>query len=141
MVNQVNYSNTKNTSVKFQFMADVELGVPSRQCRNFGICRVHPIGGANLENRQLEVLNKKCTKRNPIGGVVSVMESGNVEICFLKHHIDEMSYHKYFISGKFKVEEDFYFSKSANSEEEFTIKKGSYPLTIGKTLITILFTV
>jgi len=140
MTQQTNLLNT-TVLVRFQFLAEVELGVPSKKCKNFGICRIYPLGKfKTLGDGASSFVIGKCERKGPIGGVVSVMEDNSVEISFLKHYIKLLNQQEHFSMGKFRVEEDFYFRSEEMPDFNFQIKKGEYPFKIDKALITILFT-
>jgi len=126
----------KLPAIKLQFMAGIELGVPSKDCKNFGICRITPVGKTNaLPNRSKE----ECGCGDQCRGVVTVLESNEVEICFLRKTINSADYSKYFMSGYFLVEEDHSFPDENNLPEQIQIFKGEYPVSIDASLIRVVF--
>lgn len=145
-------ANNFNTAsaIKSQFLAEVEFGVPSKKCRNFGICRISPVGkykmnhpGASLEKPKECACdkNKSCTALCScrIEGIVSLFEDGKVEMCFLRSGIDDTDFTKHFGSGSFMVEEDYVFLGEEPVNVNFEIKKGTYSVVLNKTLIKVFF--
>ncbi len=130
----------KNASVKFQFIADVEFGVPSRNCRNFGICRINPTKNSkSLSSQTIDDQCKGCKKDKHVKSVISIMNNDVVEISFLKFYINELDYYNHFNTGKFIVEEDFDFSMEGKPTISFKIKKGLYSVKLNETFITVVF--
>ena len=129
-----------NESIKIQFVAEVELGVPSKKCKNFGICRIFPRSRFLIQEEQdASIQLDDCPHKKLLEGVVTVLQNDQVEICFLRNFIDELTLHNHFGSGKFKVEEDFHFSKAGTTKVNFVIKKGVYKIKMNQSLVTILF--
>ena len=119
----------KSIAIKAQFVAEVEFGIPSKNCKNFGICRIHPIGSTqNL-----------CTCSHSGVFAVITVYSDYAELDFLRHSISPESYSKYFSSGKFLVQEDFEYSEMENERTHFSICKGEYYVVENNSMIKVLF--
>ena len=125
----------KFAAIKLQFFAGIELGVPSKDCRNFGICRITPVG--ELES-PADRLGKRCGC-NQCKGVITVLENNDVEISFLRKTITASDYNKYFVSGYFLVDEDHSFPGENGEPDQIQIQKGKYPVSIDTSLIKIAF--
>ena len=119
-------------AIKMQFFAGVELGVPSKKCKNFGICRITPIG--MLEEAIFES-NCKCQCK----GILTLLEDDTIELYFLKRSINPADLKKHFSSGKFWVEEDFFFNFPKDDIYSFRIKSGVYPVTVSNSLVQVKF--
>ena len=105
-------------------MGHVEFGVLSKNCRNFGICKIIPMNG-NGDN-PLE----------RITAIVTVFDKKTVELIFLKNTITKESYDTYFSRGKFLVQEDYVFSGNNSS---FKIKRGEYQVIFDRSFFRVFF--
>ncbi len=139
MTHQVNHIYSA-TSVKIQFIADVEFGVPSKKCRNFGICRINPIKNSNsLSSQEIDAKCGGCKKNKAVESVISILNNDVVEISFLRFYINELDHYDHFNTGRFIVEEDFDFLMEGKSIISFKIKKGLYPVKLSEAFITVVF--
>ncbi|MEO1515858.1 MAG: hypothetical protein AAFV95_12625 [Bacteroidota bacterium] len=129
-------TNGKGHSINAQFIAGVELGVPSRKCRNFGICRITPIEGLTASQWRSDKL-QSC--QAPFKGIVTVLDDQSVEIDFMKESISEENVDKYFSGTHFLMEEAFHFTYETDSDYNFSIAKGKYPIYRTGQLIKVAF--
>ena len=130
--------NFKDSPVNAQFIADVEFGVPSKNCKNFGICRINPIKDSNSLNKQeKENECEGCKNSKAVKSVISILKNGVVKISFLRFFVTELKQTNHFEKGRFIVEEDFNFSM--NEDVHFQIKKGIYAIRLSTAFITVIF--
>jgi len=125
-----------NNNIISQFITEVEFGAPSKDCRNFGICRIHVIS----KSTSIKEYNLKSCKCNHACALISFTNHQNIEMIFFKNSLSSKSIHKFFHEKYFKVEEDFYFNSSVQPKHSFSdckIKKGAYPIieTIGSYIV------
>ncbi len=117
------------SGIKTQFIAEVEFGRPSKDCRNFGICRIHPVGE----------YQKICTcSEEHTFAIVTVFDQNYVEFDFLRQSICSNDYKKFFSKGKFKVEEDFKYVQAEDDAHHFIIAKGEYYIFEDNSIIKIV---
>jgi len=107
------------------FFATVEFGVLSKNCKNYGICRLNP-------RARVQKIKKKggCKCATHIAHITYHHER-HIEMIFQKSNFKEQCRQRYFASDSFKVDEDFLtsFRLDQNSEElSISIKKGKYPI-------------
>lgn len=121
----------KSLAIETQFVAEVEFGMPSKKCNNFGICRITPIG-------QAKKVCTSCSKTNKYV-VVTVYNKDHIEMDFLRHSIDPDVYKRHFSTGKFLVEEDFMYDFVENKNHHFKVKKGSYYVIENSSMFKIVF--
>lgn len=117
----------KFLKIKHQFVAEIEFGVLSQKCKNFGICRIIPIRWEGFDPG----------KRNIT--IVTLLENQHLELIFFKHFLPSDKYQKFFSTGFFIVDEDYRFDASKNESQHFRIAKGRYPINESATMLTILF--
>ena len=81
-------------------LIEVEFGVPSRQCVNYGICRIEL---ARAPGRPRSSKCKRC------GGLAlaSAPEEGVLELAFFQSSLSQAARRRYFGQGYFLMEEDF----------------------------------
>lgn len=128
----------KYPTIKAQFMAGIELGVLSKNCKNFGICRITPIS----QVRAVRPVEKKrkgcnCQCRHSCKGIVTLLDNELVEIHFLRSSIGRASFKKYFLSGHFLIEEDFFYIDEIEAAVQFGIAKGAYPVQLVDGLVKV----
>ncbi len=121
---------TKSLSINTQFVAEVEFGMPSKKCNNYGICRINPIGQDK----------KACTcSKQDIFAVVTVFGANYTEVEFLRSSISDEHYDKFFSKGKFKVIEEYPFTAMDNKEHHFKIATGEYYVIETSSMIKVVF--
>jgi len=116
--------------IKAQFLAEVQFGMPSKKCANYGICRVVPLGTETREN-----LGTVCEKRKCLG-IITIFNQKHIEMDFLKKDISVALYRKYFEKGTFLVQEDFLYEEPLY---KISISKGDYPIIENNSLIKVIF--
>lgn len=124
---QANDLNLKYPKIKNQFLAEVEFGMPSKECRNFGICRITPIRGVVSPER----------KRSQ--AIITLLNNNHLEMDFLKAFLSKKNYEKFLAKKKFLVEEDYHYSANEDQHLNFRILKGEYFIKERSSLISIVF--
>ena len=119
---------TKNKQkIKTQFLAEVVFGRPSKDCVNFGICRIESLGAPP----------KNCNCKDQCSqGIVSIFNERYVEVDFLKSTVNDTTYQQFFANKRFIVEEEFLHKKEDCS---FYIGVGNYPIIENDSLIKVIF--
>jgi len=117
----------KGNKIKAQFLAAVVFGRPSKDCINFGICRI--------DSFAYPVSNRAC-KSADAQAVVTIFEQDYVELDFLKASLNKVAYQKFFTKKTFLIEEDF-SQKTAN--QHIYIAKGLYPIREDNSTIKVIF--
>lgn len=113
--------------IKTQFLATVEFGVLSKNCRNYGICRVQPISALN------------GVKRGDVVGIITVYDRCHLEIGFLKKYLGRINYNKYFSKNYFLIQEDYRFTEEELGVCPFTIPRGVYAIEESDSMIRVIF--
>ena len=125
-------SGKPNISKKIicQFVAEVEFGVLSNNCNNYGICSIAQVSP-----------HKKLRPEKDRGaiGVISISDQNEVEIDFFKTTIRDQTYLWFFSRDKFLVQEDFLFKAKDNDLVDFKIKRGIYQIMEGSSFIKVKF--
>lgn len=117
---------------QLEFFADVEFGNPkTKDCRNFGICRIHALVKTKYNNK------RSCKKCSTITKI-TVFNRHHVSMDFLRSNIQSCTYKKYFATNTFRIEEAYTYT-SEKEEHNFKITKGSYPIIKGKQLLKVIF--
>ena len=93
---EINMKLSIPADIKFQFTAEVEFGMPSKKCNNFGICRIHPV--AQYKE------NCNCRQGKSLA-VITIYNDDYIELDFLRYTISTSLYDKFFENGKFKIVE------------------------------------
>ncbi len=124
---QVNNLNLKYPKIKNQFLAAIEFGMPSKQCKNFGICTIAPIRGM--------VFSKKKKRK----AIVTLLDNDHLEISFTKTSISIKDYQKFLANKNFLVEEAYTFKDKENQALSFRILPGSYFINEQASLFSITF--
>lgn len=117
----------KQKKIKTQFLAEVVFGRPSKDCINFGICRISIF--------KYPTSNCVCKGANT-QAVVTIFEQNYIELDFLKASMSKTIYQKFFGRKKFIVEEDFL---KETTNQRIYIAKGIYPIRENNTLIKVIF--
>ncbi len=110
----------------FQMFMDVEFGVLSKDCRNYGICRIEEQGTIGLNDA-----NNKFRKKKGGTSIITIDSNKGIEMAFPKSNLEAKTAQKYFDKKEFLVEEDFIYSSETNPSGRslvFKIKKGKYPI-------------
>lgn len=110
-------------------MADIEIGVTSKRCRNFGICHINP--APQFDGTVPQMRDRKAL------AIVTVFHAKHVELDFLKKSMTTQTYLQFFSANHFLVEEDFTYA-STDSELFFTIHKGEYEIQESRGLIKVV---
>ena len=115
--------------IKAQFFAEVEFGILSKDCVNYGICRITTMSEKGL-----------CKKCNHSTAIITVFDENHVEFNFLKHSITTATYKKYFSRKIFIVNECYINQeKEGNEGVKFKIKKGKYTVSEDASFFKIKF--
>jgi len=122
----------KPEEIKTQFLADVEFGILSKNCRNFGICRIIPVGSIQ------QVDEKKRCKTVSIKAIITLYNKKHVELDFLKFTISPQVYQKFFRDNYFLIEETFQDNFFADLNYHCTILPGKYETIETNGLIKII---
>lgn len=112
----------------YRFLAGVEFGVPSKNCKNFGLCRLDPI------DKMITIKDSQHYIPYAALALISIQEGNNqgVDFFFLKQGMSPENEKKHFGNNFFAVEEPFtFFSKSpcdpASKSKKIVINPGIYP--------------
>jgi len=105
----------------------VVFGRPSKECVNFGICRIEAIGAIPMDCS----CKSQCSR-----AIVSVFNTSSIEIDFLKSTIDTATYQQHFANKRFIIEEEFLHKKENTT---FYIGVGNYPIIENDSLIKVIF--
>ncbi len=115
--------------IKTQFFAELEFGMPSKKCKNFGICNLNPIRWENQTDHQ---------QKGDALAIVTVFRNNYVELDFLRTSLSPAIYQKFLAQGEFLVEEDFHFTRSIEKDFHFTVRKGRYRIYENSSLIKVV---
>ena len=121
---------TTKPTIKAQFLAEVQFGMPSKNCANYGICRLVPLGTNPIEDLCTLCKKIKCL------GIITVFKHKHIEMDFLKKDISAALYKKYFAKKTFLIQEDFLYQEPLC---EIAITKGNYPIEENNSLIKVIF--
>lgn len=126
--------DSKTSNEILQAFGNVEFGMLSHKCKNFGICRIEEINGSDFNlGSQYE------GRKSGAQAILSLYPEGQVELAFTKASLRETTIKVYFRDNKFVVGEDYIFSpKSSSRLSRFMVKKGSYYVveTLGFLVVT-----
>jgi len=124
---EINQHIRTTRKIKSQFLAEVVFGRPSKDCVNFGICRIESLGAPS----------KNCNCKSQCSqGIVSIFNPTHIEIDFLKSTVNATTYQQFFANKRFIVEEKFLYQKENCS---FYIGVGNYPIIENDSLIKVIF--
>ena len=118
-----------------QLLVDVEFGVPSRQCVNYGICRIE-LAGAPPRRK-----NGKC-KQCSGWALASAPENSLLELAFLPDSISPQTRQQHFGRGYFLIEEAYALPVSLCSKlgiPAATIGCGQYRIVENGRLLIVRF--
>lgn len=111
----------KHSKIIAHFFAEVEFGVLSKNCKNYGICRIHSIDSFSVKK-------KKCAC-NSAFALIECFKHNSFKITFFKSSISSITYKKYFSNNYFKIQERYQFEFTLEHTEKTThyvINKGEY---------------
>ncbi|NRB47211.1 MAG: hypothetical protein HRU41_06020 [Saprospiraceae bacterium] len=117
------------TKIQYQMMADIEIGVPSKNCRNFGICHINPAPAFSGTVPQMQ--DRKAL------AILTVFSPKHLELDFLKQSMTTKTYVRFFSADYFLVEEDFTYS-TTDDYVSFTISRGEYEIWENGSLIKVV---
>lgn len=102
----------------------IEFGTPSKECANFGICRVQML------NKGFELKPPDTCDCKGIG-YIDKIENGLLKIIFPKIYLSQKAAGKHFGNGHFQIDEQFVlpqFLKEKLKLETAFISSGNYPI-------------
>lgn len=114
-----NINIRKVPEVKIQFLAEVQLGIQSNNCRNFGICNISPIGYEGP---------KRCCGGKSVIAVTTIFNNNRMDLDFLSSSIPLPVYWKTFSTEKFLVQEKYQFYYDREMELKVDITPGTYKI-------------
>ena len=117
------------SNIKAQFLAEIEFGMPSRKCKNYGICNINPIRSEELSQRK--------NKAKAVA-LITLYNAEHVEFDFAKAYLSSADHEKFFKKETFLVNEDYVFEQDEKIPSEFTVKKGSYKILESRTSIKVI---
>lgn len=120
-----------------RFFASVEFGVLSKNCKNYGICRLNPLGVGIQEVKK----KNGCKPANCIASVTYYNEQ-QLKLEFQESRIKPADKKKYFDSGYFIVEENFsttFCLGENHAEKHITVRKGKYRVKEAGRMLTVKF--
>ena len=116
---------SKAISHKIDFYGEVEFGVLSKNCNNFGICKISKF---NI-NYPKYLPEKKCKCKSTIAAFI-YLDNDSLEIRFLKKSMCIATARKYFSEPYFKIEENYLMvmpsQQTSINEPSYLIKTGAY---------------
>ncbi len=113
--------------ISAQFIGEITFGMPSKNCANFGICRIDIMGKEESKG--------SCTgKRSK--GIISLFCKNYLEMDFLKHSMSMETINRYFSMPTFLVLEDYAFDYE---NFQIIIPKGEYPIMESNSMIKVIF--
>ena len=117
-------------------IAEVVLGMPSRDCRNFGICKIDLVG---RNDRLNNILSKTALNKTVAG--ISVTENKVLELAFIRKLMGPTTEQRYF-SDRFLIVEPISLSANICQQlgiKQFEIKAGAYEITASNTFFIVRF--
>lgn len=114
----------KAVEKKIQFIGEVVFGIPSRNCKNFGICRISQLDMSLIKKRDC----KTCNEHTALA-LIAYLTTNDLEMFFLRSSMHTATNKKFFSEEYFRVEENYQLSVSLeNNEINYNIVKGVYPI-------------
>lgn len=120
---------TAKTKTDYRVIAGIEFGVPSKDCKNFGLCK--------LEIIDQIIRSNGATYKTPAALALILIKGEEinkaVDFFFLKQGMNPEKEEKHFGDGIFILEEDFKFSTkspcvSSSEAKIITLKAAVYPV-------------
>ena len=119
--------NIDKQMIQDQLLMEIELGTPSKNCQNYGICNMAPL----KDHISIEPGTDRKSK-----GLISIYDKNYLEIDFFRYSLNKSTYLKFFRKDFFVVEEQFQF---VNERYEFYIREGNYTIVEGRNSIMVIF--
>ena len=115
-----------------QLLLEVEFGMPSKNCQNFGICHINP---ASWNVIQADPNKQKLAK-----ALLTVYDSGILEFDFFKNSLIQEKIDLYFNRNIFVIQEDFNWKCTSTSGDfEIRIPKGEYQVFDFNSVLKVYF--
>ncbi|MEL6866764.1 MAG: hypothetical protein AAFP19_20240 [Bacteroidota bacterium] len=117
-------------------IAEVVLGMPSRDCKNFGICKIDLVG----RNDRIDNTLSKTAPNKTVAGI-SVTKSNRLELAFIRKLMRPITEQCYF-SDCFLIIEPISLPANICRQlgiEQFEIKAGAYEITASNTFFIVRF--
>ena len=118
-----------------QLLVEVEFGVPSRQCVNYGICRIEIARGRGRPK------SSGCTGCGGLA-LASAPEEGLLQLAFFRSSLGERARRRHFGQGFFLVEEAYPLPRFLYSKlglPAAAIGSGRYRVLEGKDVLIVRF--
>lgn len=118
-----------------RLLVEVEFGVPSRQCVNYGICRIE------IARARGRPKNSGCRQCGGLA-LASVPEPGQLELAFLPASLSEKTRQQHFGQGHFLVEEAYplpWLLHSSLGLPPVAIDSGRYAITESEKHLAVRF--
>jgi len=124
---QIKPTALKNANRKIEFWGEVEFGIPSKDCKNYGICRI-----SKLNNITTNFKKKACNCQHAVAKII-YWDSYVLQMQFDKSSISATAKRKYFAETYFKIEEEYPLIIPTENKHTnpicYTIQKGAYPIS------------
>lgn len=133
-----NFSYLFSKKVTFQILTSVEFGMPSKNCRNFGVCRIEAL-------KEISAFRKMAKHPNSCSTVIALLTLFNthdLELSVFKTTVSNTTEKLFFMNASFLVKEDFSFSPTLTSDlgyKKLTIPVGSYKIEHSSSCYNIHF--
>jgi len=131
---QITKLNKLDINLVTQFFAEIEFGMLSKNCKNYGICKIHYVDS-------LKFPTKRAKNDKSAVALVSMSKDNKLECIFFKPSLSKKAIGTYFAKPYFLMEEDFKLilpePLKVEQKIEYTIKKGHYYIssTIGSYIV------
>lgn len=103
--------------IKGQTLVEIEFGVLSKKCKNFGICKITP----RTSTGELHTLHDRKGV-----AILSVYDERYVELLILKCSLSEYTYKEFFQRDTFIIKEHFEYPSKTNTQLTFQVSAGKY---------------
>ncbi len=117
--------------------ADLEFGVFSKDCRNFGICKIHQNSFVPLYASK----EKKCRCNHALTKII-YDANGHLSMQFFKSELSNHARKKYFANKFFKMEESLDLPKFLCDKmkcKSFLIREGMYKILEYQSFFSVKF--
>jgi len=135
-----NNKQTNNISKVRQLVAEIVFGMPSKSCKNYGICRI--INNSVIPGSGNAISKNSPCVDNAATAILTLLDDNKIELHCLVSTIKTKTTKKYFQSKYFLVQEDYHLSPKVCQlldVDQLSIKKGQYKIKQTKSLIKIKF--
>lgn len=122
-----------------QIIAEIVFGMPSKDCKNYGICRV--ISNSVIP-RSANVCKDGTCINYTATSILTLLDNEKIELHCLRSTLSPETINKHFNNKYFLVQEDYHLSTDICQEldvDQLSIKKGKYKIKRTKSLIKIKF--